>query len=348
MKIGIIISELCFFAWLFLLAPSLLYLLTEWKTRFEMLKAVLDDKALRLYFSQFFPSKKDIQNDIWKEFEKLFFPNYGRRTYFIPLLLLALISGSGLILVGYNLFYWLNIVPNLMPIHPVAISAFLGAYMWVAYDQLRRFRMRDFTFHDVYNCSFRFLIAVPLGFSFAAIFKDDFGITSAFLLGTFPTKTLFKLGKRFVAQKFNMKSQDTAGTLHELEQLQCINREEAERYQEEGTTNILQLAYSDPVDLTIRTNFDFNYVVDCISQALLWLYVGKDIDKLRPLGLRGAQEASELHRCLHSTDPHEKKMAEGNFSEIAKVLHINENSFKSVLFEITEDPYTEFICEIWQ
>ena len=45
-----------------------------------------------------------------------------------------------------------------------------------------------------------------------------------------------------------------------------------ERYKDEGITTICGLAYADPIDLTIRTNFDFNYVVDCVSQALMWIY----------------------------------------------------------------------------
>jgi hypothetical protein len=190
------------------------------------------------------------------------------------------------------------------------------------------------------------LIAVPLGFSFAAIFNDAVGITSAFLLGTFPADTLFKYSRRYVNQKMNVTDQSDQIS-NELEQLQSINKEEAERYRNEGITNILELAYADPVDLTIRTNFDFNYVLDCSSQALLWLYLGKNIEKVRALGLRGAQEAVTLYDGLNSNDIDEKAMYQKNFMEIAKALGLCENAFKIALMQIAEDPYTEFICDIW-
>jgi len=337
----------CFIAWIFLLLPSLAYLYSGWKTRFEMLKAVFDEKSLELYFKKFFPSKKNIEGeDLGKKFEKLFNKNHGRQHYFIPLVLLGLISAIGMVFVANNLFYWFHIKYYFKPLHPIALSAFLGAYMWVAFDQLRRFRIRDFTSHDVCLCSFRFLIAIPLGFSFSAIFNVSMGTTVAFLLGTFPAKTIFKFSRRYVAKKMDNKNvEDDA--VNELECLQSVNREESERFQKVGINNILQLAYSDPVDLTLRTNFDFNYVIDCISQSLLWIYLGENVSKLRPLGLRGAQEAKVLSECLNAKDPQTKKMAEENFNEIAKTLGLNKIALRKTIYEIVYDPYTEFIHQIW-
>jgi len=55
-----------------------------------------------------------------------------------------------------------------------------------------------------------------------------------------------------------------------------------------------QLAYYDPVKLTMQTNIDYDYIVDCVSQALLFVYVGKDsLEKLTRQGIRGAYE---MHR----------------------------------------------------
>ena len=70
----------CFVAWIFLLIPSIIYLTTAWQTKFETLKAVLSPDALKLYFGQFFPSKKDIEpGQLGKEFESLYQSRYGRR-----------------------------------------------------------------------------------------------------------------------------------------------------------------------------------------------------------------------------------------------------------------------------
>jgi hypothetical protein len=185
-----------------------------------------------------------------------------------------------------------------------------------------------------------------MGFAFSSILTESAGVPFAFFLGTFPTSTLYKYGKRFVNQKLGIGEQLTQRKA-ELEQLQCINRGEMERFQEEGITNICQLAYSNPLDLTLRTNFDWNYIIDCISQALLWLYVEKDIAKLRLLGLRGAQEVYVLFERLRSDDPTTKSTAETFLQATAKVLGLSEAEMRHTLSNVSGDPYTEFICNVW-
>lgn len=347
MPVNNLIVLLCFIAWIFLLIPSVIYLCRAWKVKFDNLKGVFGEDALKLYFEQFYPSE-DISSEknLAKKFEKSFYQNYGRRHYIIPLILLALVAGIGMIFVANNVFYWLSLDSAFKHLPAIAISSFLGAYMWVAFDQIQRFRMLNFTSHDVYGCCYRFLIAVPIGFAFSATVVDSVGAPLSFFLGAFPAKPLFTFGRRFVTQRLGI-GEERGEEKSELEQLQCINRGEAEKYQDEGITNILQLAYSNPVDLTLRTNFDFNYIIDCISQALLWLYVGKNIDRLYPLGLRGAQEVVVLYSNLNSENPQKKQMAENNLKEAAKFLAIDENSLKQTLFNVTEDPYTQFIWNVW-
>ena len=188
--IKFIIIAGCLIGWIFLLMPSIEYLFTAWKTRFETLKAALDENSLNLYFKQFHPSEIIGQHKpVSILFKKQYFQHYGKRRYIIPLILLGIISGLGIFLTAHDLFVWLHIysIP-LVTIPPIAISAFLGAYMWVAIDQHQRFRNRNLTYHDVYFCSVRFLISIPLGISFAALFNNNqtIGISIAFFLGTFP------------------------------------------------------------------------------------------------------------------------------------------------------------------
>ena len=68
---------------------------------------------------------------------------------------------------------------------------------------------------------------------------------------------------------------------------------------------------------------------------------------MRALGIRGVQHANALAESLKSNDAEEIKMAEGNFREIAKVLGVTENTLKMLLHQVTEDPYAQFIVEIW-
>lgn len=109
----------------------------------------------------------------------------------------------------------------------------------------------------------------------------------------------------------------------ELEKLQGITPGLAERFQDEGASTILQLAYADPIDLTIRANLSFNFVIDCVSQAVAWLYFEKKLAVTRRYSLRGAHE---IHTCVVELDG----------TVLAKVLR-----------QIAYDPYIEFNHDIW-
>ena len=168
----------------------------------------------------------------------------GRR-HVLPLLLLALLAGIGMIATSDSIQVWLGWEPAAKAYPKIAISAFLGAYASVLYDQSERFRNGDFTAHDVYAAIYRFLIAIPLGISFGLLFTDKIQVGTAFLLAAFPTTTLLKLMRRLVSQRLGIGEEEKGGSL-ELEKLQCVGRSNAERYLNEGISTIAELAWTDP------------------------------------------------------------------------------------------------------
>lgn len=255
---------------------------------------------------------------------------------------------------------WLGLITYFKAYSTVTISAFLGGYAWVLLDHLSRFRTGDFTYHDVYNGVFRLLVSIPLGLSLATFSGLQSAAGFAFLLAAFPTTTLFKFARRLTTQTLKLGENDEGAKL-ELENLQCLGRSNAERFLEEGVTTIAELAWADPIDLTIRTNRDFNYVVDCISQALLWVYFEENVKKLFPFSLRGAQDVSSFLRDLEMDlgspppspidslpqDSEVSYAAQQTLRAAAEVLKLNEESFKYTLWTVAEDPYTEFLVAIW-
>jgi hypothetical protein len=367
----------CLIAWIALLLPALMYLLIDWRIRRKVLLDHFNDEAIRLYYKQFSPFsparpiRKRMSGDegLQVQLRRDFDSRYGRRHYILPLLLLAVISGIGMWATARSVQTWLGIPPGdpkVPTFTTVTISAFLGGYAWVLLDQFSRFRTGDFTYHDVYQGVYRLLIAIPLGLSLATFSNLQVAAGFAFLLAGFPTATLFKFGRRLAAKSLGVGESDERGLL-ELEKLQCVGRANAERYLDEGVTTIAELAWADPIDLTIRTNREFNYVVDCISQALLWVYFEDDVKKLFHLSLRGAQDVSSFMRDLkalpfdspprgsplHDTDfssAYEAEVAyaaQQTLTTGAARLNLNEETFKYTLWTVAEDPYTEFLVSIW-
>ena len=328
------------------IAPLLFYLYRVWATRRDKLFSYLDAKSLCLYYRQFYPDQKTDEATVAGVFKKYFSSHYGRRFYVLPVSLLTVLTVTCSCGVARTLQVWQKVDSNGQALPMIIVSALAGGFTWVVSDLIDRVRRRDLTVGDVYNSVFRILIAAPFGWAFAQLMKDTVGVPLAFLLGAFPTSTLFRIARRLAATKLGVSDDPKSGKL-ELEKLQSIGKTNAERYNDEGISTIVQMAYVDPIDLTIRTNFDFNYVIDCVSQALLWIYFEDKIHTLAIYSLRGAQEACTLIKGLKSSDQTERDEATATLNAIARAMSVVPASLQTTLEQVSEDPYTEFLNSIW-
>jgi hypothetical protein len=185
--------------------------------------------------------------------------------------------------------------------------------------------------------------------------EKNVGIPVAFFVGAFPTQTLFRIARRVVVQKLALGDQQSETAL-ELEQLQSVSKSVAETFQDEGIDTISGLAWADPVDLTIRTNLDFNYVLDCMSQALLWVYFENKTRELFRYSLRGAQEVCGLVKSLQGVAvPYDdgqalspdQATAKATLRNISDVLGVSDAALMTTLRQVADDPYTGFIYKVW-
>jgi hypothetical protein len=324
------------------------FLVLRWKNKYNLLEGSFNDRSFELYYKLFKPAVVKPDD---KEYRDIFHENYkktyGRRTFIIPLVIFIVvlfICGSAVYLTVSDLIIKNNTVPFLPPI---ALSALFGAYMWVGYDQIERFRTQDFTIHDVHMWTLRFIISIPIGYSISYIVKEPLGIPVAFFIGAFPMKSLQKYMRRITEKYFKLSDQADFES-SELQKIQGIEKKESDRLQDEGVTNILQLAYYDPIDLTMKTTFDFLYVIDIKAQALLWIYFSDHLsNELRLLGLRSAHETYTLKLMLEDSHPTNKKVADDNLKEIADKLEVSPESIKKTVHEVADDPHTIFLFLIW-
>lgn len=372
-----LIDFFCALAVLLVLYPIGRFLLKQWSFRKEKLLGALAGDAIVYYYKQFragasvlqhhppveseepteagvFP--KVVSDAYMASFRKDFSRWYGRRYYIGPVLMLAVLSAVSGWWADEMLKAWASsgTGPG-TDLRALTASALAGAFVWVVSDELDRLRRRDFTTSDVYYYVFRILLAIPFAWALSASSVDGklLGVPAviplAFFLGAFPTQTLFTIARRFGSQTLKLGDDQATGTL-ELEKLQAIGKTNAERFKDEGFATIAALAYADPIDLTIRTNFDFSYVVDSVSQALAWIYFGKNdkYDDLLGLSLRGAQEiASVIAEANDPADTEKKNRALKTIEDAATDLKIPPNAFRSSLDQIAEDPYTKFLVNIW-
>jgi hypothetical protein len=351
---AVLIDLACIGAFLLVCAPTVRYLFTEWKIRRDKLFSYLNTQALEVYYGQF-PYRVGNEADISKAFKRQFDYLYGRRHFALPVGFLTALCAVTAWAVAQSVKSWFLVAPASYALPKIAVSALLGAFAWSITDEFGRIRRRDVAPVDIYGWNFRFLVSIPFGFAFAAVLKDDFGVPLAFLLGAFPTQTLFIFARRIASQRLGMGDQQGDSIL-ELMQLQSIDRSNAERFQDEGISTISTLAWADPIDLTIRTNFDFNYVLDCMSQALLWVYFQDRTKLLYPLSLRGAQETSALMKDIAGvTFPMQPNMAlttkqsqaVATLQAAAQLIGISDQALLTTFDQVATDPYTCFIVEVW-
>jgi len=338
-------------------APMAVYVAVGWRAKHLDIQNSLSPAACRLYFKAFYASARVPEDDAaaMRAFDALYHRWYGRRFFIVPGLVYFLTMALSVILTVFTLVHPADAEGGPFAVAPnAAIAAMAGAFMWCVDDQISRSRRLDFSPSDLLWASLRMVIAVPLGYAFDALAPASVAVFLAFALGAFPLSTLQVLLRRLAAR--TVKAEDVLEeAADKIICLQGIDTAIVERLRNEDITTISQLAYCDPVRLTMRSNLTFNFVIDAASQALAWLYFEDKLALLRPIGLRGAIEFHHFIEDLDATDPacEQAKFsaeAQAAFPTVLRALALDpadEAALRMTMREIAADPYTVFLSEVW-
>lgn len=335
-----------------LMLPTLHYVVVGWKAKRKDIMDGLDAKARLAYFIKFSrsdptPSSED---DAAKQFEKLYTRWYGRRFFALPgvlLLLVALAAVTLVTLTGLHRLHYLRLNP-LADLPDMAMAALAGAYLWVVNDLVSRARRLDFAPANVMWGVLRLVTAIPMGYAFAAIASKSLGPFVAFALGAFPLATLTSMLQHSANKALRLTATDEEAA-NDIIKLQGVNKAIVERLADEDITTVTQIAYCDPVRLIMRSNLTFNFVTDCMNQALAWMYLEKNLVILRPLGMRGAAEIRLLIRDFDGAnvpkEAHDRAVAA--MPLLAAAVNQDPATLQVTFRQIAEDPYTIFLEEVW-
>src|SRR5262249_11293168 len=151
----------------------------------------------------------------------------------------------------------------------------------------------------------RLAMAMPVGYAFSHFLNREIGPAIAFAVGVFPLNTIATMLRQLANRRLNLEL-GAAEAKSQIAQLAGIDASMAERIEDADITTIYQLAWCDPIQLTMRTNLTFNYVVDIVSQALAWVYLGDKLRSLAPLGLRAAAEICHFMHDLEAGEETKK------------------------------------------
>jgi hypothetical protein len=322
---------------LLLMGPVGFYLAGPWIFRREEILEGLSPTAKQLYFQTFHgdpmdrtavdrkgvtrrrPMKRGLTaEEVDAEFEKYYMQRFGRGWY-------VLVRSSSVVSLPYR-WNWSRMDYRLRP----------------RLDETSARHARRSRRHQCRRPGWRLCVG-RRGSARSMAIPGSFAV-----LGSFPSQSISTLARRFARRTMNLGADTDQEAESELEKLQGIDTRIAERFADEGVTTIVQLAYADPIELTMRcASFSFSFVVDSISQALAWIYLSDNLPKLRACSLRGAQEIASLIDELDGDDEEPKRRARATVDVAARTAGVDAVAFERTLREIAEDPYANFLRNVW-
>jgi hypothetical protein len=230
----------------------------------------------------------------------------------------------------------------LTTVRPVAAAGFAGAYLFVVTDLISRTWRKDITSADLLLSALRIALATAVGYAFSFLVKDELAVVIAFAAGAFPLATVQLIFRRVFTKYIDTGSVEDSGADRVIK-LSGVDPQIADKIEACGITTICQLAYCDPVNLTMQTNLSYSFVMDIVGQSLAWIYLEEKMQILRQSGLRGAVEIAALCKYLKEGNDQEKENARAILEQLATNTKIPEVCLRHALDEIASDPYTKFL-----
>jgi hypothetical protein len=337
---------------LLILYPLVVHLIYGWRRKADDIILSLSPISAKAYFEAFQRRIVDQEMSIAK-FTQFYNQWYGRKYLIFPMLLVLLSA----VIISYSLsdtsFLALQISNGsivqkneYINLPLVATAALAGAYGFVVWEFIWRSARRDLSPADILGGAVRMWLAVPLGYSLAAFFKEDLGAFIAFAASAFPLKAVVTILQRLANKQFKMEIGASASK-DQVTELSSVDSVIADRLQDADITTVGQLAYCDPVQTCMRTNLSFVFISDLASQALAWIYFGKKMDLLRECGLRGAVEVYNLRTNMDSINEDDRANTKAVLDKAAEILSLSPKAISSVIREISDDPYTKFLTDTW-
>jgi hypothetical protein len=345
--------------------PLIGFLIHGWNRRAKEISKILNPEAKQHYL-QIFLKEQVSESEADIKFDEFYRDRYGRKFFIIPSLFLFIV------LIVANFFIAQTLEDLSGPEKTsgqfgTAAAALAGAYTFVSWDLIARMQRRNLSAADILRSALRLLVSIPLGFAFSALFSASLAPFIAFAIGAFPLQTINTILQRQIRQRLELSASQSANESRVVV-LFGIDDATAERIEDADITTVAQLAWCDPIQLTMRCNLQFGYVIDIMSQALAWVYFENKLRSLSKIGLRGAIEirtmlrrlsddsdlkgavasAAKALRKLDSKEQSEKATAISVLKDAAKIVEAHPLALMSTFLEIAEDPFTEFLATCWK
>lgn len=260
---------------------------------------------------------------------------YGRTQYFFGVLVASGVTCLVLHYLGTSSFGAFLAGSTTSPPTPVQVGL-LGAFAWNLWLLLNSYDKLDLPPSTFYWMPFRYVVGIVSGlFAIQVVKPAELANIFALVASAIPYPTLLE----FLRDKIAVFKEAHAGE-PPIWKIQGMPQDTIDRLASLGIRTTQEMAYSDPLMLLFRTNFQPKIVIDWIDQCLAYDYFGEqlgdDIKLLRTRGIRGSIELSGLK----DNDP--------ALLEIAKILKVTPDELKYFRDKLLNDYQLKLISTLWE
>lgn len=358
------------FFWLLALLPSLPLLLVYWAFRrvlhskkFEMRMLLQRGETLTKYLSAYGGTPKgtadkaiDDENSdalIHSIVDQIFQLRYSSAEY-IPAIVFNVSVTFLLIVLAFS-FAGIDLgLPSLLRTYLEAntslrdiVAGGIGALSWGIYESCERYRSGDLPPDVIFSSGARILLIGAVGAVVGVIANDRLAWPIAFFIGVLPTSTIRSFLADQARKALHIPAPAALQAYPQFDLLQGWNSELSEKLARAEVFSVQELACSNQFQLFLRSNLEWRVILDLSDQALLALYIGQSIEKLRPLGIRSAVELAEIDWSREDKDSFFGFTYDEAIKRIAESLDRDEQSTKLLVRSVAEDATVNFLGALW-
>lgn len=271
---------------------------------------------------------------------------YALVNYLPPLLCLAVVVFATWLLAfaQVGLQDPLGVAAIAARIGPYPIMAAVAGYFWSILDLLDRGRNNDLRPAAVHLLWLRMPMVALFTPALLTLFRDEAKLPLAIAIGVFPLRTITQFLKSRVPLLASSPLQEDTPTLHLL---QGMTEAMQLRFAEDRIERVEHLIYHDPLKLSIRSNIEWELLIDLMDQALLVQHVGAKIEKIRELGFRGGIDLALAWENLNTGDAATLERTEAVLREVARRLEVPYEAVVHLGNILYEDPMIVFLWAEW-
>lgn len=227
------------------------------------------------------------------------------------------------------------------------VAGGVGALIWGTYELCERYRSEDFPPDALFTLSARLLVLGAVGAVVGAVVNDRLAWPVAFALGVLPMSAVREYVAGRARKALHLPDPSTVKAKPPFTALQGWNDELSEKLTRAKIFSVQELACTNQFQLFLRSNLDWRVILDLSDQAMLILYIGEAVEKLRPLGIRSAVELAEINWSKDDPEFFGDLTHSQSIQSIASALKMDEQSVRLLIISLSGDATVNFIGALW-